>query len=29
MEGIRETFRIKLYREYLQFKESILTQDRA
>lgn len=28
MEGIREAFRIKLYREYLQFKESMLLKDR-
>lgn len=28
MEGIREAFRIRLHREYLQFKESMLVQDR-
>lgn len=28
MEGIREALQIKLYREYLQFKESMLLKDR-
>lgn len=28
MEGTREAFRIRLHREYLQFKESMLLQDR-
>lgn len=28
MEGLREIFKIKLCREFLQFKESMLGQDR-